>query len=181
MSNVTISKKIVGYKVLDNTEPSQNESTAVLQVRGESLDGKTYKIKSPLCEHALYVTINDKDGKPYEVFINSKDVAHFAWVTALTRTISAVFRSVPDPMFLVEELKGVYDPKGGYLKKGGVYVPSLVAEIGSVIEKHLKRNVEVAEVETKSTGVQCPKCLSMTVVVQEGCKTCLNCGDSKCG
>ena len=115
--------------------------------RPEALVGSTYKIKSPLVEHAMYVTINDivlNQGtehelrRPFEVFINSKNMDHFQWVVAITRIMSAVFRKGGDVTFLVEELKVVFDPRGGYFKAGGVYMPSIVAEIGSVIEQHMK-------------------------------------------
>lgn len=115
--------------------------------RPEMLIGSTYKIKTPLSEHSLYITINDmilnqgtshEFRRPFEVFINSKNMDHFQWIVALTRVMSAVFRKGGDITFLVEELHSVFDPKGGYLKSGGRYVPSLVAEIGDVIETHLK-------------------------------------------
>jgi hypothetical protein len=115
--------------------------------RPEMLLGSTYKIKSPLVEHAFYVTINDiilnagsahEQRRPFEVFINSKSMEHFQWIVALTRIMSAVFRKGGDVTFLVEEMKAVFDPKGGYFKAGGVYMPSLVAELGFVVEEHLK-------------------------------------------
>ncbi len=110
------------------------------------LRGSTYKIKTPQSEHAMYVTINDivlNEGtehelrRPFEVFINSKNMDHFQWIVALTRIMSAVFRKGGDVNFLVEELHSVFDPRGGYFKKGGRYMPSLVAELGTVIEQHL--------------------------------------------
>jgi hypothetical protein len=115
--------------------------------RPEVLIGSTYKIKSPLVEHAMYVTINDivlnpgtehELRRPFEVFINSKSMEHFQWIVALTRIMSAVFRKGGDVTFLVEEMKAVFDPKGGYYKAGGVYMPSLVAELGTIVEDHLK-------------------------------------------
>jgi hypothetical protein len=111
------------------------------------LIGSTYKIKSPLVEHAMYVTINDivlnagsehEQRRPFEIFINSKSMDHFQWIVALTRIMSAVFRKGGDVTFLVEEMKAVFDPRGGYFKAGGVYMPSLVAELGSIVEDHLK-------------------------------------------
>ncbi len=115
--------------------------------RPEVLVGSTYKIKSPLVEHAMYVTINDivlnygtehELRRPFEVFINSKSMDHFQWIVALTRIMSAVFRKGGDVTFLVEEMKAVFDPRGGYFKAGGVYMPSIVAEIGAVVEEHMK-------------------------------------------
>ncbi len=112
--------------------------------RPEDLFGSTYKIKSPLFEHALYVTINDivlnrgtehEQRRPFEIFINSKNMDHFQWIVALTRIMSAVFRKGGDVTFLVEEMKAVFDPRGGYFKAGGVYMPSIVAEIGCVVEQ----------------------------------------------
>ncbi|MPV86229.1 TSCPD domain-containing protein [Ostreibacterium oceani] len=115
--------------------------------RPEKLFGSTYKVKTPLSEHALYVTINDyllnegteyEQRRPYEMFINSKNMEHFQWIVALTRVISAVFRKGGDSTFLVEELKSVFDPQGGYFKSGGRYMPSIIAELGDVIESHMK-------------------------------------------
>ncbi len=115
--------------------------------RPEVLVGSTYKVKTPVTEHAMYITINDiilNEGtehearRPFEVFINSKNMDNFQWVVALTRLCSAVFRKGGDTTFMVEELKAVFDPKGGYFKPGGVFMPSIVAEIGHAIERHMK-------------------------------------------
>jgi hypothetical protein len=152
-----IAKKIVSYKVIANELPPEVTHIEETKIdvesmhenleRPEILMGATYKIKTPQYEHALYITINDvvlnqgtdyEERHPYEVFINSKNMEHFQWVLALTRVISAVFRKGGDACFLVDELKAVFDPQGGYFKKGGVFMPSLVAEIGYVIEDHLK-------------------------------------------
>ncbi|MDS1310079.1 NrdJb [Marinobacter xiaoshiensis] len=155
---VKISNKIVGYRVKKadtdaaSAQPAAQPESSLVKMneyieRPEFLVGTTYKIKPPVAEHAMYITINDivlnedtdhESRQPYEVFINSKSMEHFQWVIALTRVISAVFRKGGDLTFLVEELRSVYDPNGGYFKKGGVFMPSLVAEIGAVIEKHLK-------------------------------------------
>jgi hypothetical protein len=163
--NIKIKTKIVGYKVLsseskansevtDNKSPSEQEpaTAEIIQMhekleRPEMLLGSTYKIKTPQSEHALYITINDvllnqgtehEMRRPYEIFINSKNMDHFQWIVALTRIISAVFRKGGDVTFLVDELRSVFDPRGGYFKKGGKYKPSLVAEIGDAIECHMK-------------------------------------------
>src|SRR5690554_144394 len=112
--------------------------------RPEVLIGSTFKIKSPLVEHAMYVTINDivlnagtehEQRRPFEIFVNSKSMEHFQWIVALTRIMSAVFRKGGDVTFLVEEMKAVFDPRGGYFKAGGVYMPSLVAELGYIVEE----------------------------------------------
>jgi hypothetical protein len=198
-----IDQKITGYKVVDKTEtPMQDvERMHELLPRPEYLQGTTYKIKTPQSEHALYITINDMvlngdERHPYEMFINSKNMEHFQWVLALTRLVSAVWRKGGDSTFLVEELKNVFDPKGGYYKRGGVYMPSLVAEIGTVIEQHLiatgviKVKVDVhqqAYLEAKkeeARGVEmqlCTKCNVKALILMDGCMTCTNCGDSKCG
>lgn len=156
---IKIDKEIVGYKVLgDEPEaqqaqvPAEEPSADIVHMhekvdRPEMLHGSTYKIKTPGSEHALYITINDmilnpgtdhELRRPFEIFINSKNMDHFQWVVALTRVISAVFRKGGDVTFLVEEMKAVFDPKGGYFKKGGRFMPSLVAEIGDAIEQHMK-------------------------------------------
>jgi len=190
--------------------------------RPDMLLGSTYKIKTPLTEHALYVTINDvilNQGtehelrRPFEVFINSKNMDHFQWIVALTRIISAVFRKGGDVTFLVEELRSVFDPRGGYFKKGGKFMPSLVAEIGDAIENHLRmigmikddsldehqqklmaekraefeKHNQSSAVDDSSesafpAGSQlCIKCNTKAMIKMDGCLTCLNCGDSKCG
>jgi len=114
----------------------------------ESLEGSTYKIKTPLDDHAMYVTINDivlnqgtvhEQRRPFEIFINSKNMDHFQWIVALTRLMSAVFRKGGDVTFLAEELQAVFDPKGGYFKAGGRFMPSIIAEIGDVIAHHMQK------------------------------------------
>ena len=160
---IKIEQKIKGYNVVkpeDKVAPAAITSAVkdaapmaeVIQMhesveRPETLVGSTFKIKSPLFEHALYVTINDivlnagtahELRRPFEIFINSKNMDHFQWIVALTRILSAVFRKGGDVTFIVEELKAVFDPRGGYFKAGGVYMPSIVAEIGAVIEQHMK-------------------------------------------
>ena len=188
--------------------------------RPDALQGMTYKIKTPLSEHALYVTINDiilnpgtehELRRPFEIFISSKNMEHFQWIIALTRILSAVFRKGGDVTFLVDELRSVFDPQGGYFKKGGRYTPSIVAEIGDVIEQHmisigmLKKaepdqhqqaliDTKRQEYEQRTAGVDsgdgdafppsaqlCRKCQTRAVISMDNCLTCLNCGDSKCG
>lgn len=149
---IKIDNKIVGYEVVrdEQAEPEVPEVEHMHEKlqRPDVLLGETYKIKTPLSEHALYVTVNDvllnegtehEQRRPFEIFINSKNMDHFQWIVALTRIISAVFRKGGDCTFLVEELRSVFDPKGGYFKKGGRFMPSLVAEIGDVIEMHLRK------------------------------------------
>lgn len=204
---IKIDKKITGYAVVTSPKPKPDTAPDTAPVhdrlpRPETLYGETYKIKTPLNETALYVTINDIqiDGVryPFEIFINSKAVEHYQWIAALTLVISAVFRKGGDCGFLIEELRSVFDPKGGYFKKGGKYMPSLVAEIGDVIERHLydigavKRDSSLATaakamLAEKSgqngfpdTAVLCDKCNQIAVVMMDGCMTCLNCGNSRC-
>ena len=237
---IRIEKKIVDYKVgkseaADATGVAANEAAAskapednVVQLhekleRPEMLIGSTYKVKTPLSEHALYVTINDiilnhgtanELRRPFEIFINSKNMDHFQWIVALTRIISAVFRKGGDVTFLVEELRSVFDPRGGYFKKGGKYMPSLVAEIGDAIECHMRMigllkddgldehqkklvaekraqfeaasgtvgAVKPDEASDFPEGSQlCFKCNTKAAIKMDGCLTCLNCGESKCG
>ena len=207
------------------THDRQGRSSKVVRMteevqRPEFLIGATYKIKTPVSDHAMYVTINDiilnedtpyEQRRPFEIFINSKNLDHFQWIVALTRIISAVFRKGGDVTFLVDELKAVFDPRGGYWQAGGKFMPSIIAELGYVIEKHLQmigllKKVELdehaqkliaekkAEFEERSKqtdafskshfpeGAQlCGKCSTAAVVMMDGCMTCLNCGDSKCG
>ena len=238
---IQIDRKIVGYKVggsaeaddaaagvtsaAADVEPKAEDNVVQLHeklMRPEMLIGSTYKVKTPLSEHALYVTINDiilnhgtanELRRPFEIFINSKNMDHFQWIVALTRIISAVFRKGGDVTFLVEELRSVFDPRGGYFKKGGKYMPSLVAEIGDAIECHMRmigllkddgldehQKKLVAEkraqfeaaagtstVDKQDTGEfpegaqLCIKCHTKAAVKMDGCLTCLNCGESKCG
>jgi len=234
---IKIDSTIVGYEVVSEDEDDQaaeaalkateQEESNVIQMherleRPEMLLGSTYKVKTPLSEHALYITINDvilNQGtenelrRPFEIFINSKNMDHFQWIVALTRIVSAVFRKGGDVTFLVEELRSVFDPRGGYFKKGGKYMPSLVAEIGDAIECHLRMigmladdgldehqkklveekraqfegSIKQAEAsasndsEFPASAQLCAKCSTKAVIKMDGCMTCLNCGDSKCG
>ncbi len=229
---IKIDKKIMKYEVLRDgagegasapAEPPAAAEDNVVHMherleRPEMLLGSTYKIKTPLSEHALYVTINDivlnegtphEKRRPFEIFINSKNMDHFQWIVALTRIISAVFRKGGDVTFLVEEMRSVFDPRGGYFKKGGRYMPSLVAEIGDAIENHLRiigliqdegpdarqqalieskrrayeeaRAAAGADGEFPADAQLCAKCSTKAVIKLDGCMTCLNCGDSKCG
>jgi len=168
--------------------------------RPQTLEGNTYKLKWPDSEHAIYVTVNDVivngHRRPFEVFINSKNMEHFAWTVALTRMISAVFRRGGDVSFVVEELKAVFDPRGGAWVQGK-YIPSILAAIGSVLEQHMVNigflagegmglkedphyNKEVVNL-TESRGKACPSCGQYDLQMVEGCMTCRSCGHSKCG
>ncbi|HEY6917623.1 MAG TPA: adenosylcobalamin-dependent ribonucleoside-diphosphate reductase [Tabrizicola sp.] len=167
--------------------------------RPAALEGQTYKVKWPGSEHALYITINDiviaGHRRPFEVFINSKNMEHFAWTVALTRMISAVFRRGGDISFVVEELKAVFDPRGGAWMEGR-YIPSILAAIGGVIEQHLisigfiegeglglksDPKAELLRVGEAPKGKACPSCGSYDLRMVEGCLTCGSCGHSKCG
>ncbi len=166
--------------------------------RPSALEGHTYKLKWPGSEHALYITINDiiiaGHRRPFEVFINSKNMEHFAWTVALTRMISAVFRRGGDISFVVEELKAVFDPRGGAWMEGR-YIPSILAAIGGVIERHL---ISIGFIEGEGMGLKsdpkaqvvalplrpgksCESCGSHDLRMIEGCMTCASCGQSKCG
>ena len=216
-----IDQEIVDYAVVASVESDVETSPDIDVVhmhekleRPEILIGSTYKVKTPLSEHALYITINDiilnpdtphEQRQPFEIFINSKNMDHFQWVVALTRVISAVFRKGGDATFLVEELKAVFDPKGGYFKRGGRFMPSLVAEIGEAIEHHMKsigllpedkldehqraflskKKQELAgnddpDGDFPTSAQLCGKCHTKAVIFADGCMTCLSCGDSKC-
>ncbi len=230
---IKIEKKITGFGLVSEedkvkaAEVAAPQSSATVVQMGEPLSrpdklvGNTYKIKTPVTEHALYITINDvimnegtpqEHRRPFEIFINSKNMDHFQWIVALTRVMSAVFRKGGDVTFLVEELHSVFDPSGGYFKKGGKYIPSLVAEIGEVVEQHLQeigmlkkagldehqqklvaeKKKEFLEKQAQSgaemnaegfpAGAQlCKKCNTKASIIMDGCLTCLNCGESKCG
>ena len=217
-----IEKKIVGYSVVDKNIKEQSKAE-IVQIgepleRPDHIRGTTYKVKTPVTEHALYITINDvvmnegtdqEYSRPFEMFINSKNMDHFQWIVGLTRVMSAVFRKGGDVTFLLEELQSVFDPNGGYYKKGGKYVPSLVAEIGEVLEKHLidigmlkskqldehqkklveekkKEYLEKNQDQLDDSGFPkdsqlCGKCQTKAAILMDGCLTCLNCGESKCG
>ena len=157
---IKIKNKIIGYEVVTEEEAQadkeERKSAKIIHMTEhiarpeglEALEGSTYKIKTALDDHAMYVTINDmilnqgtehEQRRPFEIFINSKNMDHFQWIVALTRLMSAVFRKGGDVTFLAEELQAVFDPKGGYFKTGGKFMPSIVAEIGVVIEHHLQK------------------------------------------
>ncbi len=234
---IKVDKKIVGYAVKSlaseekeakrefKREGGGGDRAEVIRMhekleRPEVLIGSTYKVKTPVSDHAMYVTINDiilnegteyEKRRPFEIFINSKNLDHYQWIVALTRIISAVFRKGGDVTFLVEELKAVFDPRGGYWQPGGRFMPSIIAELGHVIEKHLimigllkapklderqkqliaekraefeesKKQRDAFLVSDFSEGAQlCNKCSIAAVVTLDGCMTCLSCGDSKCG
>jgi hypothetical protein len=205
---LTLDSPIVDFKYLGslaNARPTV-QKPALEQVsestqRPAALSGKSYKLKSPIYEAALYITINDitlnegtkyEQRRPFEIFINSKAMENFQWITALTRMISAVFRKGGDVNFVVEELKSVCDPRGGYWKHGS-YITSIVAEIGMVIEDHL---IELGLLESDKVSVsdkavmhspptdqilaKCPSCSAPAMVFDGGCARCINCGYSKC-
>jgi len=223
-------RKITKYRVKKPEDKSPEAKAAPVSAkvirmheeiqRPEVLIGSTYKIKTPVSDHAMYVTINDivlnegtehEQRRPFEVFINSKNLDHYQWIVALTRIISAVFRKGGDVTFLGDGLKAVFDPRGGYWQPGGKFMPSIIAELGHVIEKHLQtigllrppapdahqqkfiaqKRAEFEERQRQSDafskahfpdGAQlCSKCSTAAVVMMDGCMTCLNCGDSKCG
>ena len=225
--SIKIEKKIVSYSVVDKTDEQKDEKkeipAEVVQIgeplaRPDTITGSTYKVKTPVTEHALYITINDvimnegsdqEHRRPFEIFVNSKNMEHFQWIVGLTRVMSAVFRKGGDLTFLIEELESVFDPNGGYYKKGGKYVPSLVAELGQVLEEHLK-NIGMLKVTEPEEHQQqliddkkaeylkknpdklddsgfpkdaqlCNKCQTKAAIMMDGCLTCLNCGESKCG
>jgi len=234
---IKIDKKIVGYSVAkqgDETAVARPElkregggagRAEVIRMhekleRPEMLIGSTYKVKTPVSDHAMYVTINDivlnegtehEKRRPFEIFINSKNLDHYQWIVALTRIISAVFRKGGDVTFLVEELKAVFDPRGGYWQSGGKFMPSIIAELGHIVEKHLisigmmpsqsldqgqkeliarkraeyeesrKQKDAFAKSEYPEGAQLCPKCHTTAVIMMDGCMTCLSCGDSKCG
>lgn len=155
--------------------------------RPESLEGATYKITWPDSAHATYVTINDivddAGRRPFEIFVNSKNMEHYAWTLGLTRMISAVFRRGGDVSFVADELKAVFDPRGGSWL-GGRYVPSLLAAIGGVLERHQKAEAPAPAAPASArpfAAASCPRCGGFELQRKEGCDTCLSCGHSKCG
>ncbi len=196
----------VPVKAAPAGEPKTTDKNAIVYMtqpldRPPALTGSTYKINWPESDHAIYITVNDitQDGRrrPFEVFINSKNMEHYAWTVALTRMISAVFRRGGDVVFVVEELKAVFDPRGGYWMRGH-YVPSLLAAIGEVIENHMietgfidRMNKSGGDTDTvepplkrqavAGAGRQCPRCGTAGLIKQEGCDTCTGCGWSRCG
>ena len=219
---IKIEKKIKAYTVVQpdekpapvaapapTVEADEPASAEVIHMhekveRPDQLIGATYKIKSPLVEHALYVTINDivlnpgtehELRRPFEIFVNSKSMEHFQWIVALTRIMSAVFRKGGDVTFLVEELKAVFDPRGGAWMQGK-YIPSILAAIGGVIERHMiaigfiegegmglksDPQAQVVNLDGAPKGPACPNCGQYDMRMVEGCMTCGSCGHSKCG
>ena len=237
MTRIKVERQIVNYEVaLDSADQTVDKLSEVVEEikpeaakvirmhekleRPEVLIGSTYKVKTPVSDHAMYVTINDivlnegtehEKRRPFEIFINSKNLDHYQWIVALTRIMSAVFRKGGDVVFLVDELKAVFDPRGGYWQPGGRFMPSIIAELGYIIEKHLvhigmlqlsvpseAQQVLIAEKRAEfaardgqrdafaknhfPAGAQlCGKCNTAAAVMLDGCLTCLNCGYSKCG
>jgi len=232
MKRITINQKIVGYSVAQDSA-TENRPAKIVPAsednvirmhekleRPEKLVGSTYKVKTPVSDHAMYVTINDivlnegtkhEQRRPFEIFINSKNLDHYQWIVALTRIMSAVFRKGGDVTFIVDELKAVFDPRGGYWQPGGTFMPSIIAELGHIVEKHLteigllkpvdkspeqRKFLEEKRAEFESRDRQkdafahgafpegaqlCTKCNTAAAVLLDGCMTCLSCGYSKCG
>ncbi|MGH1577923.1 adenosylcobalamin-dependent ribonucleoside-diphosphate reductase [Planktotalea sp.] len=203
-SVLSVSETKEAPDVIANTdaEPQRPHSDVVYMTepldRPQSLEGATYKLKWPDSEHAIYLTVNDTivggRRRPFEVFINSKNMEHFAWTVALTRMMSAVFRRGGDVTFVVEELKAVFDPRGGAWV-GGKYIPSILAAIGGVLEQHM---IQIGFLEGEGMGLKtdpqaqvvsmpanrgkaCPSCGQYDLRMVEGCMTCGSCGHSKCG
>lgn len=185
------SEKEIDGEVIYMSEPLERPNT---------LDGNTYKLRWPDSEHAIYVTINDiivnDQRRPFEVFINSKNMEHFAWTVGLTRMISAVFRRGGDVSFVVDELKAVFDPRGGAWVNGK-YIPSILAAIGGVLEEHMvkigfiinsdemlshqKDDLSKVEKLKRLKQKSCTSCGQFDLQMIEGCMTCRSCGYSKCG
>ena len=206
---VTISQPIVGIAIKESESEQELVKIKMNEKlkRPQVLRGYTYKVTTPVYNHSIYITINDmllnegtehESWHPFEVFINSKNMDSFQWIVALTRIMSAVFRKGGDVTFIIEELKSVFDPKGGYYKIGGKgkFMNSLVAEIGDIVEQHLvmlglatSKKVPVVAKETVSStptdksivGKQCPECLENTFIPKENCTYCTSCGYSTCG
>lgn len=237
MTKTRIDRKIVGYRVESSEDKAASRKAEragakrlategnVVRMhekleRPEMLQGSTYKVKTPVSDHAMYVTINDlvlnpgtehEQRRPFEIFINSKNLDHYQWIVALTRLMSAVFRKGGDVTFMVDELKAVFDPRGGYWQPGGKFMPSIIAELGHIVEKHLRfigllpaenmdehrrklvdekrrqyedqhRQQDAFARSEYPAGAQiCGVCSTAAVVYMDGCMTCLACGDSKCG
>jgi hypothetical protein len=237
MAEIVISQRIVDYRVETDSQAEERVAKIPAPVvetsndgkvvrmhekleRPEMLRGSTYKVKTPVSDHAMYVTINDlilnpdtefEARRPFEIFINSKNLDHYQWIVALTRIMSAVFRKGGDMTFIVDELKAVFDPRGGYWQPGGKFMPSIIAELGHIVEKHLqfigllpaatldehqqklvdskrqefeqqRKQQDAFSTSEFPAGAQlCGKCSVTSVVMMDGCMTCLNCGESKCG
>ena len=196
-----VTGSVLSVSETSETNPEADNGADVIYMsepldRPQSLEGRTYKLKWPDSEHAIYLTVNDVllngHRRPFEVFVNSKNMEHFAWTVALTRMISAVFRRGGDVSFVVEELKAVFDPRGGAWVNGK-YIPSILAAIGGVIEKHLIATGFLAgedlglkeDPKAQVVGLgelkACPSCNQYELRMVEGCMTCASCGHSKCG
>lgn len=205
---IKITQKIVGWSVNEKKAQDEQGNQYIVQQpetleRPRVVEGRTYKINPAVTDSAMYITINDtimEDGtrRPLEMFINTKHVAHQQWITALTRMISAIFRKPGSYQFVVEELKQIFDPQGGYFA-GGKMMPSVVAHVAEVLQEHFE-NIGAME-KPQLTAVQmeviaekhaaavekgiemqvCPKCHAEAMIMMDNCLTCTACGESKCG
>lgn len=206
-----IKGKIVGAAIVEKTKAVELQTVSEDLQLPDELPATRYRLRTPLSTSAVYIIISDivlNEGteferrQPVEVFINSKDNSAFQWVTTMTRMISAILRKGGDVTFIVDELKSIHDPNGGYMGRGGVWVPSLVAEIGGIIERHMiklglivkelspeqrayveekKKEMAVKGITVEEHGETCPNCKEKSYVRLEGCMTCTSCGYSKCG
>lgn len=194
MTIQVIDQEITNIAIIENKNKQAIEKEIVKSItqRPNILNGTTYKLKSILTEHAMYITINniEIDNKiyPFEIFINTKTLEHQQWIIALTRIISALFRYHvtygTDITFMVKELKSIFDPNGGYIKKNR-RIPSLVAEIADIIENHLIHLGTIDSVSTQDSNNgekyhECPDCGNFSMTFSGGCSTCSVCGYSKC-
>ena len=205
---IKITQRITGWKVKENKGEDAQGTEYIVQIpetleRPRVVEGRTYKISPAVTDSAMYITINDiilEDGtrRPLELFINTKHVAHQQWITALTRMVSAIFRKPGPYLFVVEELKQIFDPQGGYFSDQKL-MPSVVAHVAEVLQEHFEwigalekktlSDVQLQVIAEKkeqaeASGVEmqlCTKCNEKAMLFMDGCWTCTACGDSKCG
>ncbi|GAB4169285.1 MAG: hypothetical protein Kow00108_02880 [Calditrichia bacterium] len=204
---ITLKEKSFKIEEVSQVKPLEAAGQAIAK-RPDVVDAKVYKLKSGFVKHSVYVTLGyireNNTIRPIEIFINSKDLTKAAEYAVLTRLISAIFRKSSDPTFILEELKSIYDPNGGYLKKGK-YVHSFYSEIADVIEqffvdigridKTSENNGFHQELQSGNSGGAitvkpnevdefkiCPECQDRTLKFENGCEVCVNpeCGYSKC-
>lgn len=198
---VEIKQNIVGYQVVDPSVEEKGPPTpepVKPWVRPDVMHGRTFKIAVPNCDHRVYMTVNtDEAGRPWEMFLSTKNPEWHALFTYVARSVSAVLRHGGGYEFIFDEMCDTFDPKGGYFIRGGKYMPSVIAHLGHVLKQHYGKKPEVdphmaefiakkrAEVTAPTDypehATVCKKCHAKAVVRMDNCETCLACSDSKCG
>lgn len=106
--------------------------------RPYNLDGKTYCIKPQIgdSDESLNITINNRGGRPYEVFLECQNPDLFQWLNFIGRCVSTMLQRMDDIERVITLMDETFDPRGKYIDKGFEY-KSVVAHIGAILRRHV--------------------------------------------